>query len=117
MTTALMINNYSTPAFRAAKLQEVRVLLRSHGLLDSRGELRRPTRSRADADRRLAELRADATADRRERLARLTAEVAPPIATPSVGLRRDPQGRLRYIDWTVGQVVVSTGRLGRRSWP
>ena len=105
-----------TGAYRAAKLEEGRRLLRERGELTARGNWRRPTRSRADADRRLREIAADGTADRRERLARLIDEVAldtPPTAPPSVGLRRDPQGRLRYVDWSVGQVVVPTGRLGR----
>jgi hypothetical protein len=102
-----------TPAFRAAKLREAQALLRSRGELTAAGTWRRSIRVPADVDRRLAEIRADATADRRRRLEQLTAEVARPVATPSVGRRYDPQGRLRYIDWSVGQVVVPTGRLRR----
>jgi hypothetical protein len=64
----------------------------------------------AAARRRLAEIRAEQTADRRQRLARLTTEVAPPSTTPSVGLRIDPQGRVRLICWEVGQVVVRPAR-------
>jgi hypothetical protein len=101
---------------KAELAQYQRIKLDEALRLRARGELRRPIRSRADADKRLAELRAEGTADRYQRLAQLRAEVAP-YPSPSVGLRRDPQGRLRYVDWSVGQVVVRTGRLGRQSWP
>jgi hypothetical protein len=102
--------NSVTQYQRDKLLLEARQLLRQRGELTADGFLRRPIRTAADARRRLAEIGTEQSDDRRRRLARLIAEVAPPAATGSVGLRRDPQGRLRLVSWDVGQVVVRPAR-------
>jgi hypothetical protein len=56
-------------AVQVKKLEEARVLLAARGLLNARGELRRPTRSSADARRRLAEIEAELATERLDRQA------------------------------------------------
>jgi hypothetical protein len=68
--------------YQRDKLQEARRLLAARGELNARGEWRRPTRTTADARRRLAKIRAEGTVDRRARLAALVAELGPPPAPP-----------------------------------
>jgi hypothetical protein len=100
------------------KLQSARDLLKAHGLLDSRGRYRPPTRTSADAQRRLRQIEEDIAAPerRRDHLAALEAEMAaaPPRANSSVGWRRDPQGRLRPVCWETGPVVTTGRPAGRR---
>jgi hypothetical protein len=73
------------------------------------------TTSDAEARHRLEMLRREQNDDRRRRLEGLLRERPAPPARPAAGIgwRRDPQGRLRIIDWTVGEVVVPSGRPGR----
>jgi hypothetical protein len=104
------MNSAQLAQYQRNKLQEARLLLASRGELDARGQLRRPIRTAADARRRLDEIRAEVNTDRRRRLAALEAEVTPRGSGGSVGLRLDPQGRLRPVTWETGEVLVRIRR-------
>lgn len=81
--------------YQTLKLQEARRLLgAAHG-----GSSRRTRR-------RLEALREELNVDRRRRLAALAVEVTPRRSGGSVGLRLDPQGRLRPVTWETGEVLV-----------